>query len=90
MGITTYWITVATRKRLRGLWITGLLNNKFEKLIEHDWANGVCKENQEFEKKHGKHVFLVQQNEASDNLEKADTVDANASCFALLHARHYS
>ena len=31
MGITTYWITVATRKRLRGLWIIGLLDNKFEK-----------------------------------------------------------
>ena len=25
--------------------------------LEHEWANGVCKGNEEFEKRHGKQVY---------------------------------
>ena len=41
---STYWITV--RSRFGGYWIDGLYDNKFDKVIAHDWTNGICKKKQ--------------------------------------------
>ena len=53
----TYWITVRTRYIHDRVWITCLIDNEFSGTIEHDWANGICKGNEEFEKRHGNHVY---------------------------------
>ena len=50
---STYWITVSAR--FGGYLIDGLYDNKFDKVIAHDWTNGICKNNHHFAKMHGKH-----------------------------------
>ena len=50
---STYWITVCAR--FGGYLIDGLYDNKFDKVIAHDWTNGICKNNHHFAKMHGKH-----------------------------------
>ena len=38
---STSWITVCSR--FGGYLIDGLYDNKFDKVIAHDWTNGICK-----------------------------------------------
>ena len=58
LGISTYWIEVKTRIWPNYIhWILALYDNKFGKFCQHEWANGVCRDNQEFAKKHGAHVY---------------------------------
>ena len=53
---STYWITVCSR--FGGYWIDGLYDNKFDKLIAHDWSNGIRKGNHDFANMHGNNTSV--------------------------------
>ena len=57
IGRCTYWIAVRVRIDHPSIYIICIFDNKVFSSDEQEWNNGVCKGNDEIERKHGKHVY---------------------------------